>query len=157
MLPVPTVRLTSATIQEQVWICTIHEIIHRLAHAPANPLPCKRLLIPPLLTTHRLFGSVRKAQAPSELILLCNASFGMPMRKIGLEPTFNALGCISIFLRLFSHSKSQPWTYLCNPDFLCYFRHYPYTVPFYTPLQILCGTRRNRDSASLMSLYTAVG
>ena len=37
------------------------------------------------------------------------------------------------------------------------FRHYPYTVPFYTPLQILCGTRRNRDSASLMSLYTAFG
>ena len=47
------------------------------------------------------------------------------MRKIGLEPIFNVLGHTSIFLRLFSHSKSQPWTYLCNPDFLCYFRHYP--------------------------------
>lgn len=41
--------------------------------------------------------------------------------------------------------------------YVCRFRHYPYTVPFYTPLQILCGTRRNRDSASLMSLYTAFG
>ena len=47
------------------------------------------------------------------------------MRKTGLEPIFNVLGHTSIFLRLFSHSKSQPWTYLCNPDFLCYFRHYP--------------------------------
>ena len=37
------------------------------------------------------------------------------------------------------------------------FRHYPYTVPFYTPLQILCGTRRNQTHAFLMSLYTAFG
>ena len=31
------------------------------------------------------------------------------------------------------------------------------TEPFYTPLQILCGTRRNRAHTSLMSLYTAFG
>ncbi len=31
------------------------------------------------------------------------------------------------------------------------------TEPFYTPFQILCGTRRNRAHTSLMSLYTAFG
>ena len=31
------------------------------------------------------------------------------------------------------------------------------TEPFYTPLQILCGTRRNRAHTFLMSLYTAFG
>ena len=71
-------------------------------------------------------GSVRKAQ-DSLRNWYCCAILPLVclMRKIGLEPIFNVLGHTSIFLRLFSHSKSQPWTYLCNPDFLCYFRHYP--------------------------------